>query len=136
MTAPIETHALTEAECLDLLRTEPIGRLVFTENALPAIRPMHFVLDGRDVLVRTVEDSWARRVVDTVVAFEVDRIDDASHTGWSVVLLGTVTAVTDIDTLVQVTDFRNRPWVPSHRDRYLRIRPGQLTGRRLSFAPV
>ncbi|EIE97987.1 pyridoxamine 5'-phosphate oxidase family protein [Saccharomonospora glauca] len=134
ITTPAEMRELSEVECLELLKTEPVGRLVFTEKALPAIRPVNYVLDGRDVIIRTSGDSWARRVADTVVAFEVDSIDHASHTGWSVVLLGTATVITDVNTLVRVTDFRNRPWAPGQRDRYLRIRAGQLTGRRLSFA--
>ncbi|EHR60026.1 pyridoxamine 5'-phosphate oxidase family protein [Saccharomonospora cyanea] len=136
MTAPVEMRELSEVECLDLLRTEPVGRLVFTEKALPAIRPVNYVLDGRDVIIRTSADSWASRVAGNVVAFEVDHIDNTSHTGWSVVLLGTATVITDIDTLVRVTDFRDRPWAPGHRDQYLRIQPGQLTGRRLSFTPA
>ncbi len=134
--APIEMRELSESECLDLLRAELVGRIVFTEKAMPDIRPVNYVLDGRDVIIRTRGDSWARRVADTVVAFEVDHIDNETHTGWSVVLLGTATIVTDIDTLVRVTDFRHRPWAPGHRDRYLRVQTGQLTGRRLSFVPA
>ncbi|OQO90076.1 pyridoxamine 5'-phosphate oxidase family protein [Saccharomonospora piscinae] len=136
MTTPMEMTTLTEAECLALLSTEPVGRLVFTENALPAIRPVNFVLDGRDVVIRTTADSWARRVADTVVAFEVDHIVPADHSGWSVVLLGTATVLTDIDALVRVTDFRHRPWAPGPRDRYLLIRTGEISGRRLSLAPA
>lgn len=136
MTAPVEMRELSEVECLDLLRTEPIGRLVFTEKALPAIRPVNYVLDGRDVIIRATGDSWASRVAGAVVAFEVDRIDGASHTGWSVVLLGTATIITDVDTLVRVSDFHSRPWAPGHRDRFLRIRAGRLTGRRLSLLPA
>ncbi|WP_197320998.1 pyridoxamine 5'-phosphate oxidase family protein [Saccharomonospora sp. NB11] len=136
MSAPVEMQELNEAECLDLLRSEPVGRLVFTERAMPAIRPVNYVLDGRDVIIRTTGDSWSRHVADTVVAFEVDRIDNETHTGWSVVLLGTATVITDVDTLVRVTDFRHRPWAPGRRDRYLRIQAGQFTGRRLSFTPA
>ena len=69
-----------------------------------------------------------------VVAFEVDRIDSAAHTGWSVVLLGTATALTDAEELRRVTAVGPRRWDTRHSDHYLRIRPGQFTGRRLSLS--
>lgn len=134
MTAPAEMYPLTEAECLDLLKTEVVGRLVFTENALPAIRPVNFMLAGRDVVIRTVPEAWTHRVAGAVVAFEVDRIDSAAHTGWSVVLLGTATALTDAEELRRVTAVGPRLWDTRRSDHYLRIRPGQFTGRRLSLS--
>ncbi|PRX48359.1 nitroimidazol reductase NimA-like FMN-containing flavoprotein (pyridoxamine 5'-phosphate oxidase superfamily) [Prauserella shujinwangii] len=133
MLPSIDIEELAEADCLELLRAEPVGRLVFTERALPAIRPVNFVLDGHDVVVRSAPGSWADRLGGSIVAFEVDRIDPATHTGWSVVVLGKVATVTDVDTLVRLSDPRHRPWAPGRHDRYLRIRPGTITGRRLAL---
>ncbi|MCA1836649.1 MAG: pyridoxamine 5'-phosphate oxidase family protein, partial [Actinobacteria bacterium] len=44
-----EVHALDSAgraECLRLLRTGSVGRIVFTEQALPAIQPVNFTIEG------------------------------------------------------------------------------------------
>lgn len=47
MPHPSQLHILDDrAECLSLLRTVPVGRIVFTECALPAIQPVNFTLDG------------------------------------------------------------------------------------------
>lgn len=43
-------------ECLRLLPTVPVGRIVYTWQALPAVLPVNFCLDGDGdgaVLVRT-----------------------------------------------------------------------------------
>ena len=39
-------QVLSPAECVELLATTPIGRVVFTDHALPAVQPVNFVLDG------------------------------------------------------------------------------------------
>lgn len=131
MTPPIEMEKLTETECLDLLRTQPIGRIVFTEHAMPAIRPVNFLLDSSDVIIRTAPDAWLRRLGGSIVAFEVDEIDVETRTGWSVVVLGKAEVVTDIDALVRWSEPSHRPWAPGKRDRYLRVRAAEITGRRL-----
>ena len=37
---------LDREDCLGLLASVPLGRVVFTDRALPAIQPVNFVLDG------------------------------------------------------------------------------------------
>lgn len=134
MTPTIEIQTLAEAECLGLLRSQPVGRLVFTENALPAIRPVNYRLDGHDVIVRASPETWISRLNGSIVAFEVDQIDPRNHTGWSVVVLGKAELITDIDQLVRLADPTYRPWAGGKHDRCMRLRPGQITGRRLALA--
>ncbi|WP_167176319.1 pyridoxamine 5'-phosphate oxidase family protein [Saccharomonospora amisosensis] len=134
MTPTIEIQNLAEAECLGLMRSQPVGRLVFTENALPAIRPVNYVLDGRDIIVKASPETWISRLAGSVVAFEVDQIDPRSHTGWSVVVLGKAEFVTDIDQLVRLSDPNHRPWAPGRHDRCMRLRAAEITGRRLALA--
>jgi hypothetical protein len=40
-----------------LLASAPVGRIVFTRGALPAIHPVNFVVEGDDVVITTSEDS-------------------------------------------------------------------------------
>jgi nitroimidazol reductase NimA-like FMN-containing flavoprotein (pyridoxamine 5'-phosphate oxidase superfamily) len=84
-----EAQDLAVAECLRLLRSVPVGRMVFTEGALPAVHPVDYVMSGADVVLRTGRgpklDSALRG---DVVAFEADDIDPTSRTGWSVLVVG------------------------------------------------
>lgn len=68
------------------------------------------------------------------VAFEVDEIDPDSRTGWTVLVTGKAEAVTDVHELVASVDVARRPWVSVPGDQVVRLRPGQLSGRRLHLA--
>lgn len=75
--------------CLALLTSVPIGRVVYTDQALPAVTPVNFVLVGDEVTILTASGSaLAAAVRGAVVAFQADRIDPATRTGWSVTIVG------------------------------------------------
>ena len=83
------SETLDEAQCRRLLTTMTIGRLGFTENALPAILPVAFTLQGGHVLIAVRQDSTVVNAVRrSVVAFQVDEYDPAARTGWSVTVVG------------------------------------------------
>lgn len=88
---------LDREECLRLLERAPIGRVVHTRHALPAVLPVNFCLDvDSAVLMRTSADSELAAAVDgVVIAFEADEVDATAHSGWSVVVTGRATVVTD-----------------------------------------
>ncbi|MFI6802128.1 pyridoxamine 5'-phosphate oxidase family protein [Streptosporangium canum] len=48
-----ELQVLTREECLDLLSAAPIGRIVFTDHALPAVQPVNFHLNDQAIVIRT-----------------------------------------------------------------------------------
>ncbi|MEN3584227.1 pyridoxamine 5'-phosphate oxidase family protein [Streptomyces sp. ZYX-F-203] len=81
---------LDRRESLCLLATATVGRVVYTSQALPAIQPVAFELDGDGaVLLRASAHSDVPDAVDgAVVAFEADEVDLLAHTGWSVVVTG------------------------------------------------
>ncbi|MFD0854208.1 pyridoxamine 5'-phosphate oxidase family protein, partial [Actinomadura adrarensis] len=63
-------------ECLTMLATTPLGRIVFTDRALPAVQPVNYTLADGDVVIRTSPSSrLAAAASDTVVAFEIDDFD-------------------------------------------------------------
>ena len=39
-------EAISEAEALALLATAPVGRLIYSDRALPFVVPVSFVVDG------------------------------------------------------------------------------------------
>jgi nitroimidazol reductase NimA-like FMN-containing flavoprotein (pyridoxamine 5'-phosphate oxidase superfamily) len=123
--------ALTHAECLEFLRSSRVGRIVFTSDALPAIMPVNYALDGDAIVFRTSANSRLTTATDgTVVAFEVDEIDQLNRIGWSVVVIGVADAVRDVGSLVRMHQLNLVSWVPGVRAHYVRIVPAQLTGRR------
>jgi uncharacterized protein len=84
-----EFTRLARGESLRLLATVPVGRLIFTVNALPTVRPVNFAVVAGLLLVRTAADSTTARTVDgTIVAFEADELDAATCSGWSVTVTG------------------------------------------------
>src|SRR4051794_23790590 len=86
-----QMEVLSRAECLELLRTVPVGRLGLTSGALPVIVPVNFkVSDEDDVIVfRTGDGERLRAALDrAVVAFQADNYDEQTKTAWSVLIQG------------------------------------------------
>ena len=80
---------LTADECWELLTTTSVGRIAWTTTSGPVVVPVNFATDGRAVYVRTAAYSAMVQKVDAEpVAVEVDRIDEETHAGWSVLVRG------------------------------------------------
>ncbi|GAA3759651.1 pyridoxamine 5'-phosphate oxidase family protein [Salinactinospora qingdaonensis] len=125
-------EVLDRQECLKLLAAAPLGRVVFTDQALPAVQPVNFALVGRDIIVRTSPDTkLARATLNAVVAFEVDEYDAYRRTGWSVMVVGTGRAVTDAAEFAELARLPLRPWAPGERTHFIRIQTRVITGRRI-----
>ncbi|MEV0173504.1 pyridoxamine 5'-phosphate oxidase family protein [Streptomyces sp. NPDC050803] len=124
---------LQRQECLRLLAKVPVGRIVHTRHALPAVLPVNFGLeDDGTVLLCTAADSELVRAVDgAVVAFEADQVDAVTHSGWSVVVTGSATVVTDPVETARLERTGPRSWVPSPDQVFVRIEPELVTGREL-----
>jgi hypothetical protein len=65
-----------------------------------------------------------------IVAYEADAIDAAIRTGWSVVVTGTATAVTDADEIARYERLL-QPWIDGAKDTVIRISVDLITGQRL-----
>ncbi|MGZ4602695.1 MAG: pyridoxamine 5'-phosphate oxidase family protein [Kineosporiaceae bacterium] len=130
-----ESYRLEEvapAESLRLLRGARVGRVVYTEAALPAVTPVNFAMDGRAVVFRTAAGSaLARAVDDAVVAFQVDDIRHEPGAWWSVVILGVARVCTDVAEVLRAEHAGVVPWAEGDRSCYVRIVPSRITGRRL-----
>ncbi|HEX4817516.1 MAG TPA: pyridoxamine 5'-phosphate oxidase family protein [Nonomuraea sp.] len=130
-------QVLSEQECLALLSTAPIGRIVFTDRALPAVQPVNFRLDGRYVVIRTSTGSkLAAATRNAVVAFEADEFDARTRTGWSVTAVGHAREVTDPAERARLSALPLTTWAPGARDHYIVVEAEQISGRRvLASAP-
>lgn len=131
--APRRLEPLDDVECWRLIRSDSVGRLVYTYQALPAVVPVNYVVLGESVLVRTSAESRIGQLPDgTVVAFEVDSIDRRTRTGWSVVLVGSTQALhTTPEGMEVALHLPGVPWLEVPDGVTLRISAGFVTGRHL-----
>jgi nitroimidazol reductase NimA-like FMN-containing flavoprotein (pyridoxamine 5'-phosphate oxidase superfamily) len=128
-----ETGELTELghdECLRLLADALIGRVVFTEAALPAAHPVTYLLDGNEVVFRTANGGkLAAATLHHVVAFQVDDVDPGGRTGWSVLGVGEAYEVTDPRRLADLAARMPAPWAANQDSHTVAIPLQRLTGR-------
>ena len=132
MTAAQRMARFSEAEALRLAATVPVGRIIFSRFALPAVRVVTFQLDGRDVVFQTRGGStFTAGTADIVVAFEADRIDEAARTGWSVTFLGRANLVTDPGEKARLAQLGIEPWAPGELNHFIKITTQNVVGRRI-----
>jgi pyridoxamine 5'-phosphate oxidase-like protein len=144
---------LTAGECWQLLASVPIGRVVFTHRAMPAIRPVNHLVEGRTIIIRThlgaaiasraatplAEASTAGTAASagargeepgSVVCYEADQIDPVRHTGWSVIVTGLARLVTDPGAIARYADTLE-PWMAGDMNQIVAIEPRFVSGIRL-----
>ena len=132
LNGPVLEH-LSRDECLQLVGQVPVGRIVYTRQALPAVELVNFALADGDIVIRT--DAGGKLAAATrgaVVAFEADSLDAAAHAGWSVTIVGYSRAVTDREEIRRLEQTGLEPWAPGERDHFIRISPELVNGRRLA----
>jgi hypothetical protein len=123
---------LHRGECLDLLTTATLGRIGISSGALPVVLPVNYWCDGERLLIRTGEGTKLDAATrDSVVAFEVDDIDPVDHTGWSVVVTGVASEVTDPDDLAELAQAPLVRWAPQGNGRVVAISLDMISGRRI-----
>lgn len=126
-----QLDVLNRRQCLDLLQGVRVGRLVFTEDDLPAVQPVNFRLWRDDVVIRVAGGAkLAAACENQIVAFEADELDPDLRTGWSVTVVGHAQPITGVDELVEVAGTFVQPWVAGRRDHFIQIRAEKVTGRR------
>lgn len=123
---------LTEAESVALLGTQQVGRLVYTRRALPAVTPVNFVLREGAIWIWTASaSSMAQAVRGAVVAFEVDELDEATRSGWSVTVLGVAELVVAAAETERALALGPEPWVSGRKEHLIRIPLKLVSGRRV-----
>ncbi|WP_245550929.1 pyridoxamine 5'-phosphate oxidase family protein [Nocardia paucivorans] len=132
---PRRVVTIERTEALRLLASVPFGRLVFTDDALPAVRPVtHMIADDGAVVVRTRPFpglySTMLRERSVVVAYEADEIDPAQGLGWSVVVTGPARIVAAPDLALEYARRLGR-WAERGSGVFIGIEPTLVSGTRL-----
>jgi hypothetical protein len=117
---------------MHLMGSVPVGRIVYTRQALPAVELVNFTLVDGDIVIKTAAaGKLAAATRGAVVAFETDSVDLASHTGWSVTVVGQARAVTGSGEIRQLELVVLPSWVSWEHDHFIRIAPTLVNGRRI-----
>jgi hypothetical protein len=127
-------EALPREESLRLLSSASFGRVVFTHLALPAIRPVNHIVVDDMIIIRTHMGAAIVSAVDgtgTVVAYEADIIDPDDHLGWSVIVVGKASKLTDPGQIARY-QLALQPWVSGPMDDVIMITTDMVDGFRLS----
>jgi len=133
---PARTAHLTVSQCWSLLRTHEVGRLAVVVEDRPDIFPLNYAVDHGTVVVRTGEGSklTASRS-NPHVAFEVDEQSASDGHAWSVVLKGSLHTLQGTEDLIDAMGLPLFPWHEVPGQRYLRLVPDEVSGRRFVAAP-
>lgn len=132
-------HALTRTECEELLRSRDVGRMAVSTPQGPHIVPVGYVVVDAEPGPAVVARIGAYSVLGSygagsMLAFEVDDLESAYAT-WSVVVRGrgeVLRRYADLgDAGPMPRDWAAQPWASGPRGLLLRLRLGDVSGRRL-----
>jgi nitroimidazol reductase NimA-like FMN-containing flavoprotein (pyridoxamine 5'-phosphate oxidase superfamily) len=122
---------LDEEECFALVRGVQIGRVAVCQSGIAAVLPIAFLLIGRDVFFFTGRGTkWEAALGQQTITFEVDEFDVDTKSGWSVMVIGRAVVASTIAT-ARAEALGLYPWAAGARHYLVRLRPDQISGRRL-----
>ena len=125
---------LTREQCEGLLGTQQVGR-VGVCSGRPGVFPVLYALLDGDVVFRTAPgEKLIAAALHREVVFEIDSYDVTARTGWSVNVVGVPEEIAHGPELKRVESLGLHPWAGEVRDRYVRIRAIELSGRRIVAA--
>ncbi len=127
------SEILSRTECLRLVATGAhqglVGRLGISRPGAPLVLPLSFAFVDGAVVVCLGPGRTAEVVTGALVAFETDRVDPASGEAWAVLVRGLATELS-ADEVARSAGALPHPRVANPGNRFVRIRPDVVTGRR------
>lgn len=122
-------------DCWALLGGVRVGRVAWCRPEGPRVVPVNLALVGGALWFRSSLDSaLVRECSGRRVAIEVDEVDLAARSGWSVVVLGEAQVVEDAD--VPESLHVLEVWPTGDRSAHVKVEPYDVSGRRLQGALV
>jgi hypothetical protein len=119
------------SECRVLLERHTVGRVSWQAQDGPSILPVTYAFRENTIYFRTSAygelsglAAWHSRV-----AFEVDGVDEASGTGWNVLVRGSAKPVPPSYTLTSLWTDGPVPRASGHRTLFIAITPTSTSGR-------
>jgi len=123
---------LDEDKAWDLLAGQRLGRLAVASDVGLDIFPVNYVVDGESLVFRTAEGTkLASLIAHSLVTFEIDSWTE--ETGYSVIVKGHATPITDPSQIARVEALKLKPWVPTVKTIFVRISISEISARKFSF---
>ena len=132
---------LSDAECMELLASERLGRLVYTSRYGPTALPIAYKLDEGSIVLGTWDpvlfDEDLRTGIaqaEYQVAVEADQIDAEAREGWFVLMQG---PAHHLDTEAERAPFISaglEPWIEGAPAHFIRVTPTTIWGNRVRRA--
>lgn len=127
-----EYEALQRDECRTLLGRERWGRVAVQVGDHPEVFPVNYVLDGERIVFRTDRGTKLASIRrNHIAAFQIDAVDEKARTGWSVMAVGPVTEVHDLEEIARLEELELENWVVGEHVHWMRLSPHHYSGRRL-----
>lgn len=114
---------LSSGECRRLLAGRRLGRVTLMDQDDPAVFPVSYAVDRDAVLFRSSD--WPKLPAEVVL--QVDDLDEAGGSGWTVTVRGEATEVREPTELDQLRRLRLRG-----DGRYVRVRQTSIRGHRIA----
>jgi len=135
MTEPSQTvvEDMSRSDALDRLQRHGfVGRVAFIVDGRPMIMPVNYLAE-RDALVFCTGEGTKLSTLcgSAPVAFEVDDSRPLDHSGWSVVVEGTASEITDPEELQRLRRGPLKSWAVRPTAHWIRVTYEQVSGRRI-----
>ena len=120
-------------ECEALLAAQRTGRVAWNAPDGPQVLPVTYGVYAGDIVFRTSPHGVLAQLDNpTVVAFEIDDLDQAHRSGWSVVARGRARGIVAPHELVKLwTQPGIVPWAPGIRNLWIGISIRMISGRKV-----
>jgi uncharacterized protein len=133
----VAVEVLSADECRDLLQTRDVGRLAVVVAGYPEVFPVNYAVVRDRVVIRTSPGVKLTHARFERVCFQVDELNTADRTGWSVLVKGVVHELkagdrhgAELDRAASST----RSWAGGTKEHILVVTPVSITGRRIVAA--
>ena len=128
-----ELEELSRQECLTLLSGQSVGRIVVIvgDDGLPFVAPVNYELAGETIVFRTSAGTKLDALHRHPVAFQIDSIDPAHRTGWSVLVQGVAHEAAPHELTSVVVE----PWI-GPRQHLIQVVPRLISGRRIRLPDI
>jgi len=135
MTEPAQTvvEDMSRSDALDRLQRHGfVGRVAFIVDGRPMIMPVNYLADSDALVFCTGEGTKLSTLRGSApVAFEVDDSRPLDHSGWSVVVEGTASEITDPGELQRLRRGPLKSWAVLPTAHWIRVTYEQVSGRRI-----
>lgn len=129
----LEIVELSPSEAEALLRSGVAGRVAVSTPQGPHILPVNYSVIDDSVVFRTSPYTLlGTHAHGTTVAFETDVLDHERQRGWSVLVRGRASVITDEAQLDHIRrTWQPHPWASGTRTLHIAVRLDEVTGRQL-----